>query len=88
MFQSSVHSDKELVSSMLKFSAKRDGIANANAELNNLGLPNVFAMAQALKYLAQQASLGPNGLPETNRALRNALDIVAQYDDGSAGANL
>ena len=67
---------------------KREAIANANAELNNLCLPNVHAMAQALKYLAQQASLGPCGLPETNQALQKALAIVDSYDDGSTGANL
>lgn len=65
---------------------KAEAIAEANAHLNNVGLPNVHAMASALKHLAQQARL--SDLPENNRAIEAADHIVASYEGGITGANL
>jgi len=64
---------------------KSEAVAEANAYLNDHGLPNVHALASALKYLAQQARL--TDLPASNAALMNAEKLVAQLD-GLTGGNL
>ena len=59
--------------------AVKEAIEKANAELNNVGLPNYSMVMQTLQYLYQQASL--SDLERDNHAMGKARECLDAFVD-------
>jgi ABC-type transporter Mla subunit MlaD len=65
-------------------SAKQEAIAEANAHLNNVDLPNVYALAKALNDLATQYRTVDN-FARMSKAYINATQLVDRLRDHLPG---